>query len=108
MKSKYKQICEMDVGDMIKTALAGDQPQGGHPGEGCGCGIQQDTDSNVGEFGSTPATEQINISEDEDGGVNIGMDVLSIKLTPAIVEALKVFFTATPGTSDEGEQTCQN
>lgn len=87
--NKYEKICEMDVSDIIKTALAGNTPQE----QPCQCAQAiksvQPTD-NVGQSGmiSSPTVE---ITETDDGGIKLKTENICVKLSKMAIEALKTY-----------------
>ena len=79
---KYDLLCEMDAADIVKSLTSN--------------GVQKDTNSNVGQFGSIqPKVTSINISKTPCGCIQLEVDSMCIKLKPIVIEALKKFFEIT-------------
>ena len=60
---------------------------------------QQDTNSNIGQFGMIQAEQpnKVNISQEEDGSIKIKSDELCVKLHAPVIEALKLFLNKSEG-----------
>jgi len=98
---KYNTLVEMDIKDLMSAITQG--VQGGEHGN---CPMNQDQiqpDDNVGEFGASQQTTEINILKDDDGDIRIKTAGICIKLNPAIVNALQQFMNSDAGSSEDSE-----